>query len=138
MFQIYIFLLSHVQESGKGQVICSYMDLSYEGSCTRLTIALSKYIVELIADKLEPEASQHSQELIQDVVCEITTIVGNHLRSYVSDKMGFTPDIGLPIPGLPKSSEQTTPVINLHFRIMEHDGLKLDLSYANKEQTAIV
>lgn len=132
MFQLDLSLLPHTQDNGDGQLICSYMDLSYKKARARLSLAISKVSVESIAHNMEPDVTPPSPEIVQDIVCEVTNIVGNHLRSYISDKMGFMMDISLPHPGLPPADADDTSVINLFFRIMENDSVKLGLSYGTQ------
>jgi hypothetical protein len=128
MFQMDI-LQAPSNKVGLDDSVCAYMELDHQATKACITITITRQLIKSIADQLAPGGMAGSAEVIQDIVCEITNIVGNHLRSYLSDKMGVEFIISLPKPGPPKV-EEPPHMFNLHFRIRENDCIDLDFSYA--------
>jgi hypothetical protein len=136
MFQLDIFLMPRVTHGAGDQLVCAFMDLTYGDTKACITIAVTRLLLETISEQIG--GGVQAPEIAQDIACEITNIVGNHLRSYLSDKMGVEFVISLPKPGYPPD-EEPPHVFNLHFRIRENDSIDLDFRYAvSTEQVAVV
>ena len=129
MFQIDILLLPQLIKEENPEVVHAYIEMSYQEMQAILLIAISRQIIEQIADNLEPGVTPHSDAILRDVVREVTNIVANHLRSYVYDKMAVEFVLGLPQSGLPPQIANGVHAVGLHFRIKEHYTLDLDFSF---------
>lgn len=135
MFNLDIFLLPQLPP-GEGDAVTAYVDMAWkeakpEAATTKahLTVAVAREIVQLICDRTEPAVPVHSAIMIQDVVCEITNIGANHLRSHLCDKMDLEVVLGLPVAGLPTRAPDHGEGVTLYFRVKDSSDLKVDLSY---------
>jgi hypothetical protein len=133
MFQLDVFMLPKVSAANENNLISSYMDFSYKQSKAVLSIGIGNDLVKHMAHQIDPTLSAPSPEIIQDIVCEITNIVGNHLRTYVFNKFNIDLRLSLPRCGVPPDT--SVAAINLHFRIRKHDTVKLIFAYPRQLAT---
>ena len=138
MFHLDIFLLPCLQPLQDEQIIHSYMNITHQESYARLTISISSRLVKYICASLTPGITEHAAHITQDIVCEITNIVGNHLASYLAETHGLRIKLSLPFPGPSPVPSELAHALDLHFRIRENEHLDLDLSYTSPPQSVAV
>jgi hypothetical protein len=136
MFQMDIFSMPEFQQSEENKPICAFMELVHQDTRACITISITRMVVEHIGGLLAPGGAGSSPEVVQDIVCEVTNIVGNHLRSYLSDKLSAEFKISMPRPGSPPPTDPQ-PLFNLHFRIRENDAINLDFGYNTPDTIAV-
>ena len=130
MFNIGIDLLPSDSLMDADTAVNAYMDLVNEEAKAFLMINISKTAVqEICADIHTPEEIAKA-EVLQDTVCEITNIIGNHLRTYMCDDIGIDIHLSLPKNGLPTAPTLSPPLINMIFEIKKNGKLRLQFCYA--------
>lgn len=128
MFQIDISMRPQMV-SGDSDV-CSYIEMVSDDEQICLSVAVSRYVVDLVSDGLEPGVKPHSPELTNDIVSEISNIIANVLRTHMINTHGVTFNLGLPQVGLADGiPSQWTNKLNIHFNITAEQGIDLQMTY---------
>lgn len=135
MFHLDVLLLPNTPLSDN-QTISAFVEMKDGQARSIISIAISAELLEHLARQLDPSTSPPSPAIIQDIACEISNIIGNHVRSYLDDSAGINLIIGIPKAGLPTDYSKGNNSINMRFRIRENDGLDLGFMYLPQAQRA--
>ena len=136
MFHLDVFTLPQIQFNEEYEVICAHMCMINPDSKIVLSIAVTRDLVEFIAMTIDPSVRMPSPPVVQDIVCEINNIIGNHLKTYINENVGIDFEMNLPKAGaLPKDSAAQT--FDLHFRIRKDDEIDLSFTYMPTSHHAI-
>ncbi|MDR3450683.1 MAG: hypothetical protein P4M15_13235 [Alphaproteobacteria bacterium] len=128
MFQMDILMMQPPGPPSNNNV-SAHIDMANDETSACLSVTVSRKVVEHICRQLQPGIPPQPH-VVQDIVCEITNIVSNHLRSYMADKMGIEFALSLPKAGPAPANKVTENAISLHFRLQEQNCIELDFSYA--------
>ena len=78
MFNLDVVLQPHLAVISGKDIVCSYVEMLRSDQKIYLSIAASRAVINAICDQLEPEISDHSSAMIEDVSAEITNIISNN------------------------------------------------------------
>ena len=129
MFRLDVVVSPEIAISGGDKTVCSYVEMTHEGSRAFLSIATSKAAINMICDKLEPEVSSHSSALVGDVISEITNIVSNQLRTHLDLKCGILFELSMPKSCSANCSSFGAEALNVHFNITAENNLNMEITY---------
>lgn len=92
-----------------------------------MAVSVNRAVLDSIINAVEDTSPQHYDEAAADIVREICNIVGNQLRAYMSDAMGKSTTLSLPVDGPFIASEPNENLFLLHFKIEKQDSLSIGL-----------
>jgi len=132
MFNMDVSLLAKHHPPLKQGMIFSHIDMSHVNATAFMTVAINRHLAESLASKLDPDTQPPLSSVVQDIVCEINNIAGNHLRAYLCSKAGMEFKLSLPRPGHAEIKDKNTQDLTMQFLVGKIDNLDLEFSYVPK------
>lgn len=108
------------------RTVSSHIVMRHGASTAYMSVIIGMEVVENLCRQLQPGADTFPPELIQEIAGEITNIVSNNLRTYMSETYGVSFDLTLPQSGSVTPEIDDPNHVNLHFRINMASGLDLN------------
>ena len=131
VFCLDVFLLPQSHGRCSLQTVSAHIDMTDAEAKGVLAISMTQDLADHLAKHMDPHATSVADELVQDIICEIVNIVGNHARSFLHDKKGINLAIGLPKTGFPFTSGSSN--VNLNFHARENNDLYLGFQLSAAE-----
>lgn len=107
--------------------IPAYVTLTHDNATACVHLHISRDAAVLIAQRAGLDVTDLSTGIIQDVACEIVNIVGNSLRSFISESTGICFEMGATTAGEYDATSTSSVLMDMDFQVNPQASVKLSL-----------
>ena len=133
MFQLDVVVDPESKTIQPDQLVRSTIEMKHAEMNIRLSLATTRVVAGLICDRFDPETKIHSNEMIADIISEITNIISNQLRTNIELKHHILFDVSLPQQGIPDHTPHGTQAFNIFFTIGTMHEFNMNMTHTSAD-----